>query len=111
MKNVELKKIFRNRYVIRVAAGVVTVAVIGTSAGISAYPVQAEKQEVVKEAQDETVEETEKTLERALSVEEENEDAGKEETVYVMPWTYMMIWVHTCSPSHTECWGGRIMWA
>ncbi len=84
MKNVELKKIFRNRYVIRVAAGVVTVAVIGTSAGISAYPVQAEKQEVVKEAQDETVEETEKTLERALSVEEENEDAGKEETVYVV---------------------------
>jgi putative membrane protein len=42
MKNLELKKIFRNKYAIRVAAGVVTVAVLGTSAGVNLYTVQAE---------------------------------------------------------------------
>ncbi len=87
MKNLELKKKFRNKYVIRVAAGVVTVAVIGTSAGVSAYTVRAEKQETVQETQDEeddTVEKAKATLEKALSVGEENEEAGKEETVYVV---------------------------
>ena len=33
MKNIELKNIFRSKYVIRVAAGIVTVAVIGSSVG------------------------------------------------------------------------------
>lgn len=87
MKNLELKKKFRNKYVIRVAAGVVTVAVIGTSAGVSAYTVRAEKQETVQETQDEeddTVEKAKATLEKALSVGEESEEAGKEETVYVV---------------------------
>ncbi len=87
MKNLELKRIFCNKYVIRVAAGAVTVAVIGTSAGVSSYAVRAEKQEMVKESKDERDdidENAKETLEKALSVEEENEDAGKEETVYVV---------------------------
>ena len=87
MKNLELKKIFHNKYVIRVAAGVVTVAVIGTSAGVSAYTVRAEKQQVAEaesQDEDETVEKAKETLEKALSVGEENQDAGKEETVYVV---------------------------
>ena len=50
MKNLELKKKFRNKYVIRVAAGMVTVAVIGTSAGVSTYTVRAEKQETVHQS-------------------------------------------------------------
>ena len=86
MKNLELKKKFRNKYVIRVAAGMVTVAVIGTSAGVSTYTVRAEKQETVQETQDEedTEEKAKETLEKALSIGEENEEAGKEETVYVV---------------------------
>ena len=76
MKNLELKKKFRNKYVIRVAAGMVTVAVIGTSAGVSTYTVRAEKQETVQETQDEedTEEKAKETLEKALSIGEENEE-------------------------------------
>lgn len=88
MKNLELKKRFKNKYVIRVAAGAVTVAVLGTSAGVSAYTVRAEKEnKTVQETQedaDKTEEDTKKTLEKVLSSEEENSDAGKEETVYVV---------------------------
>ena len=47
MKNLELKKMFKNKYFIRVAAGVVTIAVLGTSAGVSAYTVRAEQNSVV----------------------------------------------------------------
>ncbi len=43
MKHLELKKAFKNKYMIRVAAGAVTIAVLGTSAGISTYRVQAER--------------------------------------------------------------------
>lgn len=92
MKNVELKKRFKNKYVIRVAAGAVTIAVLGT--GIGAYGVHAEKtaqtQETEAEAdsaeEDKTdVEETEDKLAEVLSNEDkEAEDAGKEETVYVV---------------------------
>ncbi len=46
MKNIELKNIFRSKYVIRVAAGIVTVAVIGSSAGASVYTVRAGQQAV-----------------------------------------------------------------
>ena len=42
MKNVELKKRFKNKYVIRIAAGAVTIAVLGTGVG-GAYAVHAEK--------------------------------------------------------------------
>ena len=46
MKNIELKNIFRSKYVIRVAAGIVTVAVIGSSVGASVYTVRAGQQAV-----------------------------------------------------------------
>ncbi|MCI8483138.1 MAG: hypothetical protein HFH41_02220 [Lachnospiraceae bacterium] len=85
MKNLELKRRFKNKYVIRVAAGAVTIAVLGTSAG--AYTVLAEKETTVQESQEEdgeTVEKAKETLEKALSVGEENKEAGKEETVYVV---------------------------
>ena len=42
MKNVELKKKFRNKYMIQVVAGAVTIAMLGQSAGM-AYTVNAEK--------------------------------------------------------------------
>lgn len=92
MKNVELKKRFKNKYVIRVAAGAVTIAVLGT--GIGAYGVHAEKTAQTQETEAEAdsaeeekteVEETEDKLAEVLSNEgKEAEDAGKEETVYVV---------------------------
>lgn len=92
MKNVELKKRFKNKYVIRVAAGAVTIAVLGT--GIGAYGVHAEKTAQTQETEDEAdsaeedkteVEEAEEKLAEVLSNEEKSaEDAGKEETVYVV---------------------------
>ena len=78
MKNLELKKIFRNKYAIRVAAGVVTVAVLGTSAGVNLYTVQAENPSAVQKSQ------AEETLGKALSIGEEDVEAGKEETVYIV---------------------------
>lgn len=87
MKNLELKRMFKNKYVIRVAAGAVTIAVLGTSAGVSAYTVRAEKNSAVQEVQkedDSELEEAKETLEKALSADAENEEAGKEETVYVV---------------------------
>ncbi len=87
MKNVELKKLFKNKYMIQVVAGAVTVAMLGGSAGM-AYTVHAEKE-------DETVKESEKkdsagekdiksALESVISATKESEDADKEETVYVV---------------------------
>lgn len=87
MKNVELKKKFRNKYMIQVVAGAVSVAMLGGSAGM-AYTVHAEKD-------DETVKESEKkndadendiksALESVVSATKESEDAGKEETVYIV---------------------------
>lgn len=88
MKNLELKKRFKNKYMIRVAAGAVTIAVLGTSAGVSAYTVRAEKETKTAQESQESDKETEKdiknTLDKVLSSEEENEEAGKEETVYVV---------------------------
>lgn len=86
MKNLELKRKFKNKYVIRVAAGAVTIAVLGTSAGISGYTVRAEKSSAAQESQkeDDTAEKAKETLEKALSIGEENREAGKEETVYVV---------------------------
>lgn len=89
MKNAELKTKFRNKYIIRVAAGAVTIAVLGT--GIGAYSVQAEKtvDHTQKTEQETDKEENAKSEEKKLisnltkSV-KEKEDAGKEETVYVV---------------------------
>lgn len=98
MKNVELKKRFKNKYVIRVAAGAVTIAVIGTGAGV--YTVHAQKavqsqeteseadadDEADTEAEDKAEqEEVKDKLSEVLSGEAKSaEDAGKEETVYVV---------------------------
>ena len=92
MKNTELKTKFKNKYVIRVAAGAVTIAVLGT--GVGAYTtVRAEKTETVQEeteqeestADGEILNEEEKELANAISSKtSEKSDAGKEETVYVV---------------------------
>lgn len=89
MKNAELKTKFRNKYVIRVAAGAVTIAVLGT--GIGAYSVHAQKtvnnvQESEQETdQTENTKNEEKKLISNLSKSvKDKEDAGKEETVYVV---------------------------
>lgn len=90
MKNVELKSKFKNKYVIRIAAGAVTIAVLGT--GVGAYSVHAqktaktqEKTEESKTVDKEESEAVEKKLLKALSKDgKEAEEAGKEETVYVV---------------------------
>ncbi|MEG1947219.1 MAG: hypothetical protein RR139_09015 [Lachnospiraceae bacterium] len=88
MKNAELKKMFKNKFVIRVAAGAVTIAVIGTGAGIS-YTVRAEKKtetvQETEETKDDMQKDTEQKLVNTLSNQtSENTKAGKEETVYVV---------------------------
>lgn len=86
MKLPELKRRFKNKYVIRIAAGVLTVAVAGGSFG--AYTVQAEKAAKTKtETTQETADkEDEEALEEVLSskVSNSEQEVGKEETVYVV---------------------------
>ena len=88
MKNMELKNKFKNKYMIRVAAGAVAIAVLGTSAGTGSSIVRAQKEN--KDAQESQKDskvdkkDVEKTLKKVLSASEETEDAGKEETVYVV---------------------------
>ena len=84
MKNLELKKAYKNKYVIRVAAGIVTVVVLGTSVGTGVYTVDAEKENVKVVGTQEDDEESKETLEKVLSSNGKSEDAGKEETVYVV---------------------------
>lgn len=88
MKNLELKKKFQNKYMIRVAAGAVAIAVLGTSVGTGAFTVHAQKEKKEGEESQKDSEagkkELKKTLEKVLSVSEKVEDAGKEETVYVV---------------------------
>ena len=90
MKSVELKKRFKNKYVIRVAAGVVTIAVLGT--GVGAYTVHAQKEEQKQETEveadkagaDNEAEAEDKRVEALSDENKSSEDAGKEETVYVV---------------------------
>ena len=88
MKNMELKNKFKNKYMIRVAAGAVAVAVLGTSSGTENFIVRAQKDK--KDAQESHKDsktdkkEVEKTLKKVLSASEETEEASKEETVYVV---------------------------
>lgn len=87
MKNLELKKKFRNKYMIQVVAGAVTIAMLGGSAGM-AYTVNAEqadgttKQSDKKDSADEK--DIKSALENVISASKEEKDAGKEETVYVV---------------------------
>lgn len=87
MKNLELRKKFRSRYMIQVVAGAVTVAMLGGSAGM-AYTVYAEKGDGMAEQSDKKSKAEEKDIKHALetviSASQETEDAGKEETVYVV---------------------------
>ncbi len=88
MKNLELRKKFRNKYMIQVAAGAVTIAMLGTSSAGMAYTVHAEKDDdsVNQEDKKSSVDEKDikSTLENVISATTEAEDAGKEETVYVV---------------------------
>lgn len=89
MKLSKLKETFKNKYMIRIIAGVLAVALIGTS--VSVYEVRAAK--TAKNAQNEetqVTEETENANEDALAemlnskVTINEKEIGKEETVYVI---------------------------
>ncbi len=83
MKLPELKRRFKNKYVIRIAAGVLTVAIAGTSYG--AYTVCAEKgtkAEQTTEAKNSTEEDLKEVLSSKIA--ESDENVGKDETVYVI---------------------------
>lgn len=87
MKLPELKKKFTNKYVIRIVAGVLTIALVG--AGASAYTVKAEKadnQEAVTAETESGDSETEETLDRLVSssVSFSEKEIGKEESVYLI---------------------------
>lgn len=89
MKLAELKNRFKNRYVIRIIAGVLTVAVVGSSA--TAYNVYAAKNtdtqtEASAEEKTEDSKDAEEELKDMLSdnIKVETKDIGKDETVYVI---------------------------
>ena len=86
MKYSELKSRFKNKYVIRVMAGVLSIALLGT--GFGAYSVNAAKTENTKEASAETDADTEKEIQDAIGsiVKSASEDKviGKDETVYLI---------------------------
>lgn len=86
MKLAELKEKFKNRYLIRIIAGVLVVTVIGSGAAANnVYAARNVKLE--KEAAKETeTKDTELTLKSILSGDEdaETEEIGKEETVYIV---------------------------
>ncbi len=77
MKLTELKKKLNNKYVVRVVAGVLTIAMIGT--GASAYTAYADK-DGANEAK--TVATASETEEKTITVSEK--EIGKSETVYLI---------------------------
>lgn len=87
MKFGELKQRFKNKYAIRVMAGILMVTVLGSSAGV--WHVYAAKDEVsteetaVEHVEDEE-EENEDTFSKIFSVDQSQEDIGKDETVYML---------------------------
>lgn len=94
MKLSELKKKFQHKYVIRVVAGVLTVALLGTGVGIYSHSVRAqevktgavEAEENFQSQDSRSLEEEEEALGSVLSdqVPASSTQAGKEETVYVV---------------------------
>ena len=83
MKLPELKNRFMGKYMIKIVAGVLTVALLGSS--LTAVAVQADQNDKA-EVKTKTVEETdtEDTLSDLLSVEVNDEEIGKEENVYIL---------------------------
>lgn len=91
MKLTKLKETFKNKYAIRIIAGVLVVTLVGT--GVSVYDVSAAKTagnakaatEQVTEQED-TADETEDALDEMLSskVTINEKEIGKEETVYII---------------------------
>ncbi len=77
----------KRKYMMQVVAGAVTIAMLGGSAGM-AYTVNAEKADGTTNQSDKKASADEKdiksALENVISASKEVEDAGKEETVYVV---------------------------
>lgn len=91
MKLAKLKETFKNKYAIRIVAGVLIVTLVGT--GVSVYDVSAAKAsnstaQATKQVpeQEESDDETEDALDEVLSskVTINEKEIGKEETVYVI---------------------------
>lgn len=88
MKLAELKEKFKNKYVIRMVCGVLTIAVLGSTASV--YNVYAAKNtnKIPAESIESTEEKDEETLKDFLSKTDEDEtdakEIGKEETVYII---------------------------
>ncbi len=91
MKLAKLKETFKNKYAIRIIAGVLVVTLVGT--GVSVYDVSAAKttgnakeatEQVIE--QEDTEDETEDALDEMLSskVTINEKEIGKEETVYII---------------------------
>ena len=80
MKLPVLKKKFKNRYVIRITAGILTVALLGSS--MTAVAVQADQKEETS-VQQESKEEDEE-LSDLISIETSDKEIGKEESVYLL---------------------------
>ena len=89
MKLPELKNRLKNKYIVRVVAGVLTIALVG--GGVGTYTVKAEKNDAVASTEATGTEEVEEK-EEENSLEEEllgnvsvsKKDIDKEETVYLM---------------------------
>ena len=87
MKLPELKSKFRNKYAIRIVAGVLTIALLGSS--MTAVAVQADQKNETKAKTEETADTKESDtdsdvkLDDMVSVSANDENIGKEESVYL----------------------------
>ncbi|MBR1390807.1 MAG: hypothetical protein IJ567_05070 [Lachnospiraceae bacterium] len=85
MKNLELKDKFKNKYAIKVIAGVLSIALIGGSVGVYSAYAAKENAESVEEAEDtETEEEIESAISKMINHSSEAVEIGKDETVYLI---------------------------
>lgn len=90
MRLAKLKETFKNKYAIRIIAGVLVVTVVGTGLSVSSVSAARAKGAVGQKAEtqvaSETVEEAEDVLNQVLnsSVTINEKEIGKEETVYVI---------------------------
>lgn len=85
MKNMELKDKFKNKYAIKVIAGVLSIALIGGSvSAYSAYAAKEDTERVEETADTETEEEIESALSKMINHSSEDVEIGKDETVYLI---------------------------